>query len=94
VTISHALIDPVTSNIDIDKYHYLRSLFESYLDSSVGYLSDAKDADYSQSVIDPATYEISQKYRVTESIALPTGQGSVAVSHDGQLPAQFFDRKL
>ncbi|EAA6445723.1 hypothetical protein DRA23_05365 [Salmonella enterica subsp. enterica] len=94
VTISHALIDPVTNNIDIDKYHYLRSLFESYLDSSVGYLSDAKDADYSQSVIDPATYEISQKYRVTESIALPTGQGSVAVSHDGQLPAQFFDRKL
>lgn len=94
VTIGHALIDPVTSNIDIDKYHYLRSLFESYLDSSVGYLSDAKDADYSQSVIDPATYEISQKYRVTESIALPTGQGSVAVSHDGQLPAQFFDRKL
>lgn len=94
VTISHALIDPVTSNIDIDKYHYLRSLFESYLDSSVGYLADNKDVDYSQSVIDPATYEISQKYRVTESIALPTGQGSVAVSHDGQLPAQFFDRKL
>lgn len=94
VTISHALIDPVTNNIDIDKYHYLRSLFESYLDSSVGYLTDNKDADYSQSVIDPATYEISQKYRVTESIALPTGQGSVAVSHDGQLPAQFFDRKL
>lgn len=94
VTISHALIDPVTSNINIDKYHYLRSLFESYLDSSVGYLADNKDADYSQSVIDPATYEISQKYRVTESIALPTGQGSVAVSHDGQLPAQFFDRKL
>lgn len=94
VTISHALIDPVTSNIDIDKYHYLRSMFESYLDSSVGYLADNKDADYSQSVIDPATYEISQKYRVTESIALPTGQGSVAVSHDGQLPAQFFDRKL
>ncbi|EBY9123169.1 hypothetical protein D6T32_10095 [Salmonella enterica subsp. enterica serovar Virchow] len=94
VTISHALIDPVTNNINIDKYHYLRSLFESYLDSSVGYLSDAKDADYSQSVIDPATYEISQKYRVTESIALPTGQGNVAVSHDGQLPAQFFDRKL
>ncbi|HGB8724756.1 TPA: hypothetical protein ACIWHR_004233 [Salmonella enterica subsp. enterica serovar Enteritidis] len=94
VTISHALIDPVTNNINIDKYHYLRSLFESYLDSSVGYLSDAKDADYSQSVIDPATYEISQKYRVTESIALPTGQGSVAASHDGQLPAQFFDRKL
>lgn len=94
VTISHALIDPVTSNIDVDKYHYLRSLFESYLDSSVGYLADNKDADYSQSVIDPATYEISQKYRVTESIALPTGQGSVAVSHDGQLPAQFFDRKL
>ncbi|HCJ9760422.1 TPA: hypothetical protein NWA42_002945 [Escherichia coli] len=94
VTISHALIDPVTSNIDIDKYHYLRSLFESYLDSSVGYLADNKDADYSQSVIDPATYEISQKFRVTESIALPTGQGSVAVSHDGQLPAQFFDRKL
>lgn len=94
VTISHALIDPITSNIDIDKYHYLRSLFESYLDSSVGYLADNKDADFSQSVIDPATYEISQKYRVTESIALPTGQGSVAVSHDGQLPAQFFDRKL
>ncbi len=94
VTISHALIDPITNNIDIDKYHYLRSLFESYLDSSVGYLADNKDADYSQSVIDPATYEISQKYRVTESIALPTGQGSVAVSHDGQLPAQFFDRKL
>ncbi|EGI5628263.1 hypothetical protein ABL69_001114 [Salmonella enterica subsp. enterica serovar Albany] len=94
VTISHALIDPVTNNINIDKYHYLRSLFESYLDSSVGYLADNKDADYSQSVIDPATYEISQKYRVTESIALPTGQGSVAVSHDGQLPAQFFDRKL
>lgn len=94
VTISHALIDPVTSNIDIDKYHYLRSLFESYLDSSVGYLADNKDGDYSQSVIDPATYEISQKYRVTESIALPTGQGNVAVSHDGQLPAQFFDRKL
>lgn len=94
VTISHALIDPVTSNINIDKYHYLRSLFESYLDSSVGYLADNKDADYSQSVIDPATYEISQKYRITESIALPTGQGSVAVSHDGQLPAQFFDRKL
>lgn len=94
VTISHALIDPVTSNINIDKYHYLRSLFESYLDSSVGYLADNKDGDYSQSVIDPATYEISQKYRVTESIALPTGQGSVAVSHDGQLPAQFFDRKL
>ncbi|EHW4384181.1 hypothetical protein K2634_002301 [Salmonella enterica subsp. enterica serovar Chester] len=94
VTISHALIDPVTSNINIDKYHYLRSLFESYLDSSVGYLADNKDADYSQSVIDPATYEISQKYRVTESVALPTGQGSVAVSHDGQLPAQFFDRKL
>ena len=94
VTISHALIDPVTNNINIDKYHYLRSLFESYLDSSVGYLTDNKDADYSQSVIDPATYEISQKYRVTESIALPTGQGSVAVSHDGQLPAQFFDRKL
>lgn len=94
VTISHALIDPVTNNIDIDKYHYLRSLFESYLDSSVGYLADNKDADYSQSVIDPATYEISQKYRVTESIALPTGQGNVAVSHDGQLPAQFFDRKL
>lgn len=94
VTISHALIDPATSNIDIDKYHYLRSLFESYLDSSVGYLADNKDADFSQSVIDPATYEISQKYRVTESIALPTGQGSVAVSHDGQLPAQFFDRKL
>ena len=94
VTISHALIDPVTSNINIDKYHYLRSLFESYLDSSVGYLADNKDADYSQSVIDPATYEISQKYRVTESIALPTGQGNVAVSHDGQLPAQFFDRKL
>lgn len=94
VTISHALIDPVTSNINIDKYHYLRSLFESYLDSSVGYLADNKDADYSQSAIDPATYEISQKYRVTESIALPTGQGSVAVSHDGQLPAQFFDRKL
>lgn len=94
VTISHALIDPVTSNINIDKYHYLRSLFESYLDSSVGYLADNKDADYSQSVIDPAAYEISQKYRVTESIALPTGQGSVAVSHDGQLPAQFFDRKL
>ena len=94
VTISHALIDPVTRNINIDKYHYLRSLFESYLDSSVGYLADNKDADYSQSVIDPATYEISQKYRVTESIALPTGQGSVAVSHDGQLPAQFFDRKL
>lgn len=94
VTISHALIDPVTTKIDIDKYHYLRSLFESYLDSSVGYLSDAKDVDFSQTVIDPATYEISQKYRVTESIALPTGQGSVAVSHDGQLPAQFFDRKL
>lgn len=94
VTISHALIDPVTNNINIDKYHYLRSLFESYLDSSVGYLADNKDADYSQSAIDPATYEISQKYRVTESIALPTGQGSVAVSHDGQLPAQFFDRKL
>ncbi|EBS5527816.1 hypothetical protein DUV97_11240 [Salmonella enterica subsp. enterica serovar Telelkebir] len=94
VTISHALIDPVTSNINIDKYHYLRSLFESYLDSSVGYLADNKDGDYSQSVIDPATYEISQKYRVTESIALPTGQGNVAVSHDGQLPAQFFDRKL
>lgn len=94
VTISHALIDPVTNNINIDKYHYLRSLFESYLDSSVGYLADNKDADYSQSVIDPATYEISQKYRVTESIALPTGQGSVVVSHDGQLPAQFFDRKL
>lgn len=94
VTISHALIDPVTNNINIDKYHYLRSLFESYLDSSVGYLADNKDADYSQSVIDPATYEISQKYRLTESIALPTGQGSVAVSHDGQLPAQFFDRKL
>lgn len=94
VTISHALIDPVTNNINIDKYHYLRSLFESYLDSSVGYLVDNKDADYSQSVIDPATYEISQKYRVTESIALPTGQGNVAVSHDGQLPAQFFDRKL
>ncbi|EPA0223622.1 hypothetical protein ACQYVB_001373 [Salmonella enterica subsp. enterica serovar Chester] len=94
VTINHALIDPATSNIDIDKYHYLRSLFESYLDSSVGYLADNKDADYSQSVIDPATYEISQKYRITESIALPTGQGSVAVSHDGQLPAQFFDRKL
>lgn len=94
VTISHALIDPVTSKINIDKYHYLRSLFESYLDSSVGYLADAKDVDFSQSVIDPATYEISQKYRVTESIALPTGQGSVAVSHDGQLPAQFFDRKL
>lgn len=94
VTISHALIDPVTNNIDIDKYHYLRSLFESYLDSSVGYLADNKDADYSQSLIDPATYEISQKYRVTESIALPTGQGSVVVSHDGQLPAQFFDRKL
>lgn len=94
VTISHALIDPVTNNINIDKYHYLRSLFESYLDSSVGYLADNKDADYSQSVIDPATYEISQKYRFTESIALPTGQGSVAVSHDGQLPAQFFDRKL
>lgn len=94
VTISHALIDPVTSNINIDKYHYLRSLFESYLDSSVGYLADNKDADYSQSVIDPATYEISQKYRVTESIGLPTGQGNVAVSHDGQLPAQFFDRKL
>lgn len=94
VTISHALIDPATSNIDIDKYHYLRSLFESYLDSSVGYLADTKDVDFSQSVIDPATYEISQKYRVTESIALPTGQGSVAVSHDGQLPAQFFDRKL
>lgn len=94
VTIGHALIDPVTNNINIDKYHYLRSLFESYLDSSVGYLADNKDADYSQSVIDPATYEISQKYRVTESIALPTGQGSVAVSHDGQLPAQFFDRKL
>lgn len=94
VTISHALIDPATSNIDIDMYHYLRSLFESYLDSSVGYLADNKDADFSQSVIDPATYEISQKYRVTESIALPTGQGSVAVSHDGQLPAQFFDRKL
>ncbi|EMK7771981.1 hypothetical protein V9Q34_002637 [Salmonella enterica subsp. enterica serovar Chester] len=94
VTISHALIDPVTSNIDIDKYHYLRSLFVSYMDSSVGYLADNKDADYSQSVIDPATYEISQKYRVTESIALPTGQGSVVVSHDGQLPAQFFDRKL
>lgn len=94
VTISHALIDPVTNNINIDKYHYLRSLFESYLDSSVGYLADNKDGDYSQSVIDPATYEISQKYRVTESIALPTGQGCVAVSHDGQLPAQFFDRKL
>ncbi|HGB4853382.1 TPA: hypothetical protein ACIVK2_000387 [Salmonella enterica subsp. enterica serovar 6,8:z4,z23:-] len=94
VTISHALIDPVTNNINIDKYHYLRSLFESYLDSSVGYLADNKDGDYSQSVIDPATYEISQKYRTTESIALPTGQGSVAVSHDGQLPAQFFDRKL
>lgn len=94
VTISHALVDPVTNNINIDKYHYLRSLFESYLDSSVGYLADNKDADYSQSVIDPATYEISQKYRVTESIALPTGQGCVAVSHDGQLPAQFFDRKL
>lgn len=94
VTISHALIDPVTSKINIDKYHYLRSLFESYLDSSVGYLADTKDVDFSQSVIDPATYEISQKYRVTESIALPTGQGSVAVSHDGQLPAQFFDRKL
>ncbi|HGB8950306.1 TPA: hypothetical protein ACIWNT_000194 [Salmonella enterica subsp. enterica serovar Enteritidis] len=94
VTISHALIDPVTNNINIDKYHYLRSLFESYLDSSVGYLADNKDGDYSQSVIDPATYEISQKYRATESIALPTGQGSVAVSHDGQLPAQFFDRKL
>lgn len=94
VTISHALIDPATSNVDIDKYHYLRSLFESYLDSSVGYLADTKDVDFSQTVIDPATYEISQKYRVTESIALPTGQGSVAVSHDGQLPAQFFDRKL
>ncbi|EDU0148468.1 hypothetical protein GQU84_003964 [Salmonella enterica] len=94
VTISHALIDPVTSKINIDKYHYLRSLFESYLDSSVGHLADTKDVDFSQSVIDPATYEISQKYRVTESIALPTGQGSVAVSHDGQLPAQFFDRKL
>ncbi|ENY3894936.1 hypothetical protein ACFXH4_000140 [Shigella flexneri] len=94
VTISHALIDPVTSKINIDKYHYLRSLFESYLDSSVGYLADTKDVDFSQSVIDPATYEISQKYRVTESIALPTGQGSVALSHDGQLPAQFFDRKL
>lgn len=94
VTISHALIDPVTTKIDIDKYHYLRSLFESYLDASVGYLADTKDVDFSQSVIDPATYEISQKYRVTESIALPTGQGSVAVSHDGQLPAQFFDRKL
>ncbi|WP_216088594.1 hypothetical protein, partial [Shigella flexneri] len=25
VTISHALIDPATSNVDIDKYHYLRS---------------------------------------------------------------------
>lgn len=94
VTISHALIDPVTTKIDIDKYHYLRSLFESYLDASVGYLADTKDADFNQSVIDPATYEINQKYRVTESIALPTGQGSVAVSHDGQLPAQFFDRKL
>lgn len=94
LTINHALIDPKTGNIDIDKYHYLRSLFESYMDSSVGWLADSKDGDYYQKLIDPTTYVYALNYCPTETIALPTGQGSVAISHEGQLPAQFFPRKL
>ncbi|ECD5042956.1 hypothetical protein E1L24_23450 [Salmonella enterica subsp. enterica serovar Braenderup] len=94
LTISHGLIDPVTSNIDIDKYHYLRGLFESYVDSSIGQLSDARDADYAQTAIDPASYEIKSEFRFTEAISLPLRQGVASLSHEGQLPAQFYDRKL
>lgn len=95
VTISHGLVDSKTTNVNIDRYHYLRSLFEAYVDTSVGYKSNARDVDFEQGIIDPTSPNPDVlDIRVTEFVALPTGQGIVAESHDGQYPAHFYDRRL
>ncbi|MGK7530378.1 hypothetical protein, partial [Salmonella enterica] len=34
VTINHGLMDPSTTAVDFNRFHYLRSLFESYIERS------------------------------------------------------------
>lgn len=81
------LMDISASGFDANKYHYFRSLFESYVDNAVSRWATPlmPRTAYGSSSLQPNT---------TEFISLPCEEGSVEISHVGQLPTMFWEQAI
>ncbi|HHS7556366.1 TPA: hypothetical protein ACTPQ1_004658 [Salmonella enterica] len=94
VRVNHGLMEPATSEVDINRFHYLRSLLESYIERRVESWGRGFES-FTSAVVSNKNYGDNMDYPVTEHIVLPaTGEGYPDLSHRGQLPLPFHRRML
>lgn len=85
-----ALMNPNVPALNLDKYQYLRSLFEAYVDSNLERRTDnTRDMEYGLKTVDPVTYGEPVNWELTEWVSVPCGQGNAELSHRGQLGLPF-----
>ncbi|ANZ50613.1 hypothetical protein STRATTON_188 [Erwinia phage vB_EamM_Stratton] len=88
--VGHALMNPNVPAIDLDKYQFLRPLFEAYVDTNIERRTDnTRDSEYVLKVVDPTTYGEPVNWELTEWVSVPCGQGNAEISHRGQLGLPF-----
>ncbi|AWN08848.1 virion structural protein [Salmonella phage SPAsTU] len=94
VTVNHGLVEPKTTEVDISRFHYLRSLLESYIDRRTDTTASGFE-DYTSKLVSVKNFGDNLDYPVTEYIVLPsTGEGYPDISHRGQLPLPFHRRMV
>lgn len=90
VTINHGLMDPSTTEVDLNRFHYLRSLFESYIERSPDSQSSGHE-EMSISTVTFANFGDNVDNPVTEYITLSAaGEGYPELAPNGKLPAPFY----
>lgn len=88
--VASALMNPNVDVLNLDKYQYLRSLFESYTDSIIERRYDSsRDTEYDLKTIDPISYGEPTNWPLTEWVSVPNGAGNAEISHRGQLGLPF-----
>ncbi|QVW28694.1 hypothetical protein pEaSNUABM8_00197 [Erwinia phage pEa_SNUABM_8] len=79
-----SLMDLSSAGFDDSKYHYYRSLFESYVDADALTLTGGTNTTFNT-----VTSLVPDELLSTEWISLPGDSGTVGRSHDGFLPSAF-----
>ncbi|EBO6938122.1 hypothetical protein DYJ24_00895 [Salmonella enterica] len=90
VTINHGLMQPIISDVDINRFHYLRSLFESYIERT----PDRQSSDHEEMTVTTvpfASFGDNVDHPVTEYITMSAAsEGYPELAPNGKLPAPFY----
>ncbi|ECA8200027.1 hypothetical protein EQH00_25405, partial [Salmonella enterica subsp. enterica serovar Typhimurium] len=90
VTINHGLMQPIISDVDINRFHYLRSLFESYIERTPDRQSSGHE-EMTVTTVPFASFGDNVDHPVTEYITMSAAsEGYPELAPNGKLPAPFY----